>query len=312
MATMALEAKPEQISFHPGPATVAELSGITKRYGPTLALDDLSLSLGAGEIVALLGPNGAGKSTAVRLMLGLTSPTSGTARVFGRDPRDPSTRTRIGAMLQVGNAPEVLKVREHIDLFRSYYPRPLAVEELVRIARLDSIMDKKFGDLSGGQKQRMLFALALAGDPDVIFLDEPTVGLDIEARRALWVEVRALAARGKTVLLTTHYLEEADALATRVIVIDKGRVLRQGTPSEIKQLGHTRVIRCRTSLSLAALRLLPGVVSAAQEADRTTIEANHPEQLLRMLLSVDSSVSDLEVVIPALEDAFLALTRQHA
>jgi ABC-2 type transport system ATP-binding protein len=312
MATMALTAQSRDLSLKEVPATVAELFGITKRYGQTTALDGLSLSLGAGEIVALLGPNGAGKSTAVRLMLGLTSPTSGTARVFGRDPRDAATRTRIGAMLQVGNAPEVLKVHEHIDLFRSYYPRPLAVEELVRIARLDGIMDKKFGDLSGGQKQRMLFALALAGDPDVIFLDEPTVGLDIETRRSLWVEVRALAARGKTVLLTTHYLEEADALATRVIVIDKGRVLRQGTPSEIKQLDHTRVIRCRTTLSLAALRLLPGVVTAAQDSDRTTLEANHPEQLLRLLLAADSQVSELEVVIPALEDAFLALTRPHA
>ena len=190
MATMAPAAQPGNYSRQQAVA-VAELSGITKRYGETVALDELSLSLGAGEIVALLGPNGAGKSTAVRLMLGLTSPTSGTARVFGRDPRDASTRTRIGAMLQVGNAPEVLKVREHIDLFRSYYPRPLAVEELVRIAGLESILDKKFGDLSGGQKQRTLFALALVGDPDVIFLDEPTVGLDIEARRALWVEVRA-------------------------------------------------------------------------------------------------------------------------
>ncbi len=311
MATMAPAAQPGNYSRQQAVA-VAELSGITKRYGETVALDELSLSLGAGEIVALLGPNGAGKSTAVRLMLGLTSPTSGTARVFGRDPRDASTRTRIGAMLQVGNAPEVLKVREHIDLFRSYYPRPLAVEELVRIAGLESILDKKFGDLSGGQKQRTLFALALVGDPDVIFLDEPTVGLDIEARRALWFEVRALAARGKTVLLTTHYLEEADALATRVIVIDKGRVLRQGTPSEIKQLGHTRVIRCRTALSLAALRLLPGVVTAEQDSGRTTLAANHPEQLLRTLLAADTQVTELEVVIPALEDAFLALTRPHA
>ena len=236
-------------------------------------------------------------------MLGLTTPSAGTVRIFGRDPRDPATRTRIGAMLQVGNAPEVLRVREHVDLFRSYYPAPLAVEELVRIARLDGIMGKQFGQLSGGQKQRMLFALALAGDPDVIFLDEPTVGMDIEARRALWTEVR-----GKTVLLTTHYLEEADALATRVIVIDKGRVLREGTPTEIKQLGHTRTIRCRTALPLGSLRGLPGVVDANLEAGLTTIRANQPEQLLRILLERDRTLEDLEVLTPALEDAFLALT----
>ena len=312
MAASALEFSPIARAV---PATaaaspvVAELRDLTKRYNGTTALDGLSLSLHPGEIVALLGPNGAGKSTAVRLLLGLTSPTAGAARVFGRDPRDPATRTRIGAMLQVGNAPEVLKVREHIDLFRSYYPAPLSVAELVRIARLDGIMDKAFGDLSGGQKQRTLFALALAGDPDVIFLDEPTVGMDIETRRALWAEVRALSARGKTILLTTHYLEEADALATRVIVIDKGRILREGTPSEIKRSGHARIIRCRTALPPSELLNIPGVLTAITDdhADLTTIEANQVEQLLRNLLLRDQTLSDLEVLTPALEDAFLAL-----
>lgn len=288
---------------------VAELRDVTKRYSATTALDNLSLTLHAGEIVALLGPNGAGKSTAVRLLLGLTSPTSGTARVFGLDPRDPATRTRIGAMLQVGNAPEMLTVREHIDLFRSYYPSPLPLAELVRIARLDGILDKQFGDLSGGQKQRTLFALALAGNPDVIFLDEPTVGMDIETRRALWAEVRALSSRGKTVLLTTHYLEEADALATRIIVLDKGRILRQGSPAEIKRSGHARIIRCRTSIPAETLRTLPGVLSAATDTHTSLVnlEANQVEQLLRDLLTRDPALSDIEVLTPALEDAFLAL-----
>ncbi len=291
---------------------VAELRNLSKRYKTTTALDGLSLSLYPGEIVALLGPNGAGKSTAVRLLLGLTSPTSGTARVFGRDPRDPATRTRIGAMLQVGNAPEMLTVREHIDLFRSYYPRPMPLAAIVRIARLDGIMDKQLGTLSGGQKQRLLFALAISGDPDVIFLDEPTVGMDIETRRALWSEVRVLSALGKTILLTTHYLEEADALATRVIVIDKGRILRQGTPSEIKRSGHARLIRCRTSISTDTLRTFPGVLTAVRDAQTalTTMEANSVEQLLRLLLLEDQNLSDLEVLTPALEDAFLALLNQ--
>ena len=293
---------------------VAEFRSVTKRYGATTALDNLSLTLYPGEIVALLGPNGAGKSTAVRILLGLTSPSTGSARVFGHDPRHPSTRTRIGAMLQVGNAPDVLTVREHIDLFRSYYPAPMPVADLVRLARLDGIMDKQFGQLSGGQKQRMLFALALAGDPDVIFLDEPTVGMDIETRRALWTEVRALSARGKTILLTTHYLEEADGLATRVIVIDRGRILRQGTPSEIKRSGHARLIRCRTALSVSELHTIPGVLTAVADVHTglTTIEANQVEQLLRVLLLRDESLSDLEVLTPALEDAFLALLNSSA
>lgn len=164
---------------------IATLVGVTKRYGATTALDGLDLSLRGGEIVALLGPNGAGKSTAVRLLLGLAAPSSGTVRIFGRDPRDAWARTRVGAMLQVARVVEMLRVREHLDLFRSYYPQPLAVAEIVKFAQLEGIEDRLFGQLSGGQKQRVLFALALCGDPDLIFLDEPTVGMDIEARRGL-------------------------------------------------------------------------------------------------------------------------------
>ncbi len=308
MAATTLDFPSTAITSSTTPA-VAELRNLTKRYAANTALDHLSLTLHPGEIVALLGPNGAGKSTAVRLLLGLTTPNSGTARVFGQDPRDPATRTRIGAMLQVGNAPEMLKVKEHLDLFRSYYPRPMPTPELVRIARLETILDKQFGTLSGGQKQRMLFALALAGNPDLVILDEPTVGMDIETRRALWTEIRQLAAQGKTVLLTTHYLEEADALATRIIVLDKGRILRQGTPSEIKGSSHARLIRCRTTLQLTDLRTLPGVLNATLDPQTglATLEANHVEHLLRQLLSRDPALGDLEVLTPALEDAFLAL-----
>jgi ABC-2 type transport system ATP-binding protein len=185
---------------HGAAQPVARLTGVIKRYETTTALDGLDLALRAGEIVALLGPNGAGKSTAVRLMLGLAAPTSGTVRIFGGDPRDATARTRVGAMLQVARMVETLRVREHLDLFRSYYPQPLAVAEIVRFAQLEGIEDRMFGQLSGGQKQRVLFALALCGDPDLIFLDEPTVGMDIEARRGLWQQIRELKARGKTVL----------------------------------------------------------------------------------------------------------------
>ena len=224
--------------IHPArkPSPRSPASPSVTRNG-VVALDNLSLHLRRGEIVALLGPNGAGKSTAVKLMLGLTAPTSGSVRIFGADPRDPAARTRTGAMLQVGRAPHMLRVREHITMFRSYYPNPMPYADIVKAAGLEGIEDRMFGQLSGGQKQRMLFALALAGDPDLIFLDEPTVGLDIEARRGLWAQIRALAARGKTVLLTTHYLEEADALAHRIIVINKGRVICEGTPAEVKSFG---------------------------------------------------------------------------
>jgi len=287
---------------------VATLANVTKRYGATTALDGLSLALRPGEIVALLGPNGAGKSTAVRLLLGLISASTGAASVFGSDPRDPSTRSRIGAMLQVARLPETLRVREHLDLFRSYYPRPLPMEEIVRIAQLDGIQGRFFSQLSGGQKQRVLFGLALCGDPDLIMLDEPSVGMDIEARRGLWQQIRTLADRGKTVLLTTHYLEEADALAHRIIVINKGRIVSEGTPSEIKSRSAGRKISCRTDLDIEYLRTLPSVTSVERNRDTVVVTAGEAESVVRVMLLQDAALSNLEIASPALEDAFLALT----
>ena len=288
---------------------VAVLDNVTKKYGGIAALDGLSMALRPGEIVALLGPNGAGKSTAIRLLLGLSAPTSGTVRLFGGDPRNAATRARIGAMLQVGAMPKTLKVKEHIDLFRSYYRHPLSVAEIVRIAHLEGLDDRLFQALSGGQQQRLLFGLAMCGDPEIVFLDEPTVGLDIEARRGLWEQIRSLAARGKTVLLTTHYLEEADALAHRIIVINKGQIVSEGTPQEIKSRSALRKIRCVTSLSTAQLWALPSVVDVLLEGGTMTVTAGNPEQVLRTMLARDERLSGLEIVSPGLEDAFLALTQ---
>jgi ABC-2 type transport system ATP-binding protein len=288
--------------------TVARLHSVTKRYGQTTALDKFSLELKAGEVVALLGPNGAGKTTAVRLLLGLISPDSGTVRVLGRDPRDADARTRIGAMLQVSRVPEMLRVREHIDLFRSYYPNPLPAADVIRIARLEGFADQMFGKLSGGQKQRALFGLALCGNPDLIFLDEPTVGMDIETRRALWDEVRALSAASKTVLLTTHYLEEADMLAHRIVVINKGGLLCEGTSTEIKHRVSGRRIRCITQLDREFLATLPSVADVQQDREAVVILAEHPEAVVREMLLRDETLHGLEVSAAALEDAFLALT----
>ena len=295
----------------PGPAAagaVATLESVVKRYGKIEALRGLGLTLRRGEVVALLGPNGAGKTTTVRLLLGLISQDEGRVQVLGRDPRTSSARTRIGAMLQVARVPETLLVREHIALFRSYYPRPLPAAEVIRSAGLEGIENRKFGDLSGGQRQRVLFGLALCGDPDLVFLDEPTVGMDLQSRRRLWDQVRALAASGKSVLLTTHHLEEADALASRVVVIDKGRVVREGTPSEIKHGVSGRRIRCVTRLDPDRIRALPSVISAQADRDAVVIYAEHPEDVVRRLLLEDDSLHGLEVSAAPLEDAFLALT----
>ena len=287
---------------------VASLRSVTKKFGNQLALDKFSIELHSGEVVALLGPNGAGKTTAVRLLLGLSDPTSGEVCVFGGNPRDRASRERSGAMLQVGRMPETLRVREHLQLFRSYYPHPRPLDELVAIAGLEGLEERPFGKLSGGQKQRMLFALALCGDPDLIFLDEPTLGMDVEARRALWQQVALLAASGKTLLLTTHYLEEADALASRIIVMQKGQVIAEGRPEELKAAQSSRTIRCVTSLKTSFVSGLAEVSSVQQEGKAMLVRTSAAEAVLRRMLEEDATLSGLEIRSPALEDAFLALT----
>lgn len=314
---------------HQARYAAASLCDVTKRYGNgVVALEQVSLELRSGEIVALLGPNGAGKSTAVKLLMGLTSPNQGAVRIFGNDPRFAGNRLRTGVMLQVGRAPEMLRVREHVEIMRGYYPRPLAFPEIVRAAGLEGIEERMFGQLSGGQKQRVLFALALAGDPDLIFLDEPTVGLDIEARRRMWAEIRSLRSRGKTVLLTTHYLEEADALADRIIVLNKGRVICEGSPAEVRAtanaqleprdrdgshapLSNIKVLSFQTKLPREQVLNLAGVQKAETDGSGIVVTTSAPESTLRELLALDPELHGLDVRSPALEDAFLTLTAER-
>jgi ABC-2 type transport system ATP-binding protein len=292
-------------------AVVASLEAVSKNYGEIRALRNVNFSVHSGQVVALLGPNGAGKTTAVKLLLGLMPPNSGKARVFGGDPTNPENRLRTGAMLQVGRVPETLRIREHIDLFSSYYPTPMPLAEVLSATGLEKLQDRKFGDLSGGQRQRTLFALAICGNPDLLFLDEPTVGLDVEARRSLWEEIRRLVERGKTVLLTTHYLEEADALADRIAVINQGEIIAEGTPGEIKAQTSGKRIRCITSLSVPSLLQIPGVIDVRQDRDTVEIHAREAETVVRTLLARDASLSELEITSAGLEEAFLALTQDN-
>ena len=294
-----------------GGAVVASLEGVSKNYGEIRALRNVNFSVHSGQVVSLLGPNGAGKTTAVKLLLGLMPPNSGKARVFGGDPVNPQNRLRTGAMLQVGRVPETLRIREHIDLFSSYYPNPMPLAEVLAAAGLEKLQDRKFGDLSGGQRQRTLFALAICGNPDLLFLDEPTVGLDVEARRSLWEEIRRLVDCGKTVLLTTHYLEEADALADRIAVINQGEIIAEGTPAEIKAQTSGKRIRCTTSLSSASLLQIPGVTDVRQDRNAVEIHAREAETVVRTLLARDPSLSGLEITSAGLEEAFLALTQDN-
>ena len=286
-----------------------ELVGASKKYGNFEALKNVSFAIEKGSLVAMLGPNGAGKTTSISLMLGLRRPTAGKALIFGDDPRRIATRKRFGAMLQESGVPQLLKVTELVELYRSYYPRPLPTDQVVKLVGLEEKANALVRDLSGGQTQRLYFALAICGDPEVLFLDEPTVGMDVEGRRVFLRAIRDFAAGGKTVLLTTHYLEEADELAERVLVIDKGQVIADGSPQEIKSRVAGSKITFTSSVPLdpAALGGLP--VSASDVSDhRVTLMTNDPQSVLRELFRRNVDMSNLEVRGADLEEAFLSLT----
>lgn len=303
-----------------GPIELASLRGARKQYGKVVALDGVDLSLRAGQVLALLGANGAGKSTAVALLLGLVQPDAGEATLFGRSPGLLDARRGAGVMLQSAALQETLKVRELLDLTRSYYPRPRSIADCVALGGLDGLLDRRYGKLSGGQQRRVQFALAVCGNPRVLFLDEPTTGLDIEARQTLWRALRDLVAQGCAVLLTTHYLEEAEALADRVTVLAHGRVVAAGGMEELRRHVSVRRIRCLTTLDAARIAAWPEVRTAQAAAEgaaamlpgggKIEIVTDAAEAVVRRLLAEDAALSELEVQRAGLADAFLELTRE--
>lgn len=294
------------------PPIVARLCGASKRYGALQALDALDLALPAGQVTALLGANGAGKTTAVGLLLGLLAPDAGRAEVFGQPPTAIDTRRGVGAMLQSAGIPERLRVRELLDLVRSYYPRPRSVADCVALAGLDGLLHRPYKRLSGGQQRRVQFALAICGRPRLLCLDEPTTGLDIDARRGLWNAIGELVDGGSAVLLTTHYLEEAEALSHRVCVLDRGRRVAEGTVDEIRAHVARRRIRCISALDAADVARWPGVREAARDgAALQLVAVDEAEAVVRRLLQADPALRDLEVQRAGLADAFLELTRQQ-
>lgn len=291
---------------------LARLHQASKSYGSVRALDGVDLALRGGELLALLGPNGAGKTTAIGLLLGLLRADNGTVELFGLDPQDIDARRQIGVMLQDAQLPATLKVGELIRLASSYYPDPRSVQESADLAGVTDLLARPYGKLSGGQQRRVQFALALCGRPKLLFLDEPTVGMDIEARRKLWAAIRHLVAEGNGVVLTTHYLEEAEALADRVCVMAKGRIISEGSVDALRARVSMKRVRCTTQLPTDVIAQWPGVVEITHEHDRLCIATEHAEAVVRRLLALDADLSNLEVRAAGLAEAFTELTRDDA
>lgn len=289
---------------------LAVLQGVHKRYGPVVALDGIDLEIREGELLSLLGVNGAGKTTALSLITGQIPADAGMVSLFGGDPALPAQRARLGVMLQEAGLPETLRVGELVHLQCQYFATPMAVDEALTLAGLADLAGRRYGALSGGQKRRVQFALALAGNPKLLLIDEPTVGLDVGARRQFWQVIRDLKSRGVSIVLTTHYLEEADALADRIVVVGRGRVLAEGSPLAIKSRAQGRRVSARTSLDLATVRRFAHVAEATESEGRTTLRSPQVEDVLRQWLAADPGLADLTVDALSLEDAFVALTEE--
>ena len=292
------------------PLVLAHLRNARKSYGKLLALDDMDLQLRSGQVLALLGANGAGKSTAVSVMLGLVQAEQGEASLLGQPPLSMDARRHTGVMLQSTALPDTLKVGELLAMTRGYYAQPLSVADYVAMAGLEGLLDRRYGKLSGGQQRRVQFAMAICGRPQVLFLDEPTTGLDIEARQQMWSAIRERAAAGCAVLLTTHYLEEAEALADHVVVMQAGRTLAEGSVAQIRERVLQRRIRCHTQVDERDIAEWAGVRHVQRDGNVVEIQAEPVEQVVARLLAEDPRLSALEVHRAGLADAFLEITRK--
>jgi len=295
------------------PAGGIVLSRLSKSYGEVRAVQEVDLSIGLGETVALLGPNGAGKSTTLDMMLGLARPDTGTVSLFGQPPDAAVQAGRVGGMLQTGSLVQYLNVRELLTMVASLYPRPLPVDEALRITGTADIAARRTTKLSGGQTQRVRFALALVGNPDLLVLDEPTASLDVESRHDFWTVIRGVAQSGKTVVFATHYLEEADAYADRIVVMAQGRVVADGPSTEIKAMAGERTIQATLpGVELPALAAIPGVISAQRRGEGVVLTCGDSDAALRDLLARYPATRNIEVHSAGLEEAFLELTAANS
>jgi ABC-2 type transport system ATP-binding protein len=286
-----------------------QLTGLTKSFGTVRAVRGIDLSIAPGETVALLGPNGAGKSTTIDMMLGLLPPDAGTAVLFGKPAPQAVAEGRVSAMLQTGAVIRFLSVRELVTMMASLYPNPMPVEQAMAIAGVRELADKRTDKLSGGQTQRVRAAVALVANPDLLVLDEPTVAMDVEGRHQFWTFMRDVAASGKTVVFATHYLEEADSYADRIVLMARGRIVADGPTTEIKATVGVRTIRATLPAApLAELGRLPGVTAADSRGEGVVLTCADSDLAIRALLDRFPAVRNIEISGAGLEDAFLALT----
>jgi ABC-2 type transport system ATP-binding protein len=294
--------------------TGVHLRALTKSFhtprGEVRAVRGIDVAIAQGETVALLGPNGAGKSTTIDMLLGLVAPDAGTVSVLGRTPRDAVDAGIVGAMLQTGGSlVRDLSVRELVAMMASLYPNPLDVDEVLELTGIADVADRRTQKLSGGQTQRVRFAAALVSDPELLVLDEPTVAMDVEGRRGFWTAMRAFAARGKTVLFATHYLEEADAWADRAVLMSHGRVVADGPTTEIKARVGLRTIRATLpEAHVDALASLPGVATAERHGASVLLRCSDSDAAIRALLHEHPAARDIEIASAGLEEAFVQLT----
>ena len=296
-----------EASTRNGTAAV-RLAGLTKRFGSVVAVNNLSLTIEPGEVVAFLGPNGAGKTSTVDMMLGLAKPDAGTVRIHGEKPADAIAHGRIAAVMQSGGLLKDLTVAETVRMTASLFGRTRPVVEVLKRAGIHDIADRRVDKCSGGQQQRLRFAMALLPDPDLMVLDEPTTGMDVEGRREFWGAIREDAAGGRTILFATHYLEEADAYADRIVLIRQGQIVADGTAAELKGLATGRTVRATLrGADPVALAALPGVDQVEVRGDSVLVHASDSDGVARYLLN-HTGARDLEIASRNLEDAFIALT----
>jgi len=288
-------------------------TGLTKSYGSIQAVRGIDLTISAGESVALLGPNGAGKSTTIDMIFGLTRPDQGSVSVFGQSPAAAVRAGRIGGMLQTASPPDYLKVREMVKLVASYYPNSRPVDEVLRLTGADQFAGQRTTKLSGGQAQRARFAAALVGNPDLLLLDEPTAGIDVEGRREFWQAMRHFTESGRTIVFATHYLDEADAYADRIVLVAHGQIVADGAATEIKGRAGSRTVRATLpDVPEDVLRSLPGVVSAQRRGNAITLVCSDADTALNALLATFPAAQDFEVRGGSLEEALMELTGDKA